>query len=96
MNLKEYIEQLQEFAKENPRALEFDVWYAKDDEGNGYQEVYFSPSLKVYDIDDKYNDRCDCMYSDDEGDEIDDIIENDRRVAVIVNWEQNAKTTIKD
>ena len=84
MNLKEYIEQLQEFAKENPRALEFDVWYAKDDEGNGYQEVCFSPSLKVYDIDDKYNDRCDYMLSDGDGD-IDDIIENDRRVAVIVN-----------
>ena len=95
MNLKEYIEQLQEFVKENPQALEFDVWYAKDDEGNGYQEVYFSPSLKVYDIDDKYNDRCDYMLSDGDGD-IDDIIENDRRVAVIVNWEQNAKTTIKD
>ena len=95
MNLKEYIEQLQEFVKENPQALEFDVWYAKDDEGNGYQEVYFSPSLKVYDIDDKYNDRCDYMLSDGDGD-IDDIIENDRRVAVIVNWEKNAKTTIKD
>ena len=80
MNLKEYIEQLQEFVKENPQALEFDVWYAKDDEGNGYQEVYFAPSLKVYSENDKYSDRVDYMYSTDEYDEIDDA-----NTVVIVN-----------
>ena len=80
MNLKKYIEQLQEFAKENPQALEFDVWYAKDDEGNGYQEVYFSPSLKVYSESDKHFDIVDYMYSTDEIDEIDDA-----NTVVIVN-----------
>ena len=80
MNLKEYIEQLQEFAKENQQALDLDVWYAKDDEGNGYQEVYFSPSLKVYSESDKYCDRVDYMYSTDEIDEIDDA-----NTVVIVN-----------
>lgn len=45
MKLKEYIETLQEFVKQNPQALDYKVIYAKDDEGNGYQEIHYSPSV---------------------------------------------------
>lgn len=39
MKLKEYIENLQKHASENPESLELDVIYSTDDEGNGYQLV---------------------------------------------------------
>jgi hypothetical protein len=49
MKLKEYIESLQELAKATPEALEMEVIYAMDPEGNGYDKVYFEPSIGVYD-----------------------------------------------
>jgi len=44
MKLSKYIEQLNEFVKENPEALDMKVIYSRDDEGNGYQEVGYGPS----------------------------------------------------
>jgi hypothetical protein len=52
MTLKEYIEGLQSFAKENPDALELQVITAADDEGNGYKQVHYSPTKGNYDNDD--------------------------------------------
>ena len=52
MTLKEYIEGLQEFVKENPDALELEVITSIDDEGNGYNAVYYGPSKGHYDGDD--------------------------------------------
>ena len=49
MKLKEYIAILSEFAKEHPEALELDVIYSKDSEGNGYHNVYYSPTLMQVD-----------------------------------------------
>lgn len=48
MKLKEYIEKLEELAKKNPEALEFDVITSIDAEGNGYNLVHYSPSLGEY------------------------------------------------
>jgi len=45
MKLKQYIENLQKLAKENPESLDMDVVYAADDEGNGYQKVVYAPTL---------------------------------------------------
>ena len=44
MKLKEFIENLNMFIKENPDALELDVISSKDDEGNGYNYVYYEVS----------------------------------------------------
>lgn len=49
MKLKEYIENLNEFVKENPDALDLDVLTSIDDEGNGFNMVSFSPSKGYYD-----------------------------------------------
>jgi hypothetical protein len=49
MKLKDYIEALAEFAKEHPESLDMDVVYSRDDEGNGYQKVHYTPSLGNYD-----------------------------------------------
>lgn len=48
MTLREYIEQLQNFAQANPETLDMDVIYSRDDEGNGFQEVHYSPSKGIY------------------------------------------------
>lgn len=49
MKISEMIKNLQEFIEEHG---DLDCYYAGDDEGNGYHEVYYSPTL---------------MYVDDEG-----------------------------
>lgn len=48
MKLKEFLKNLNEFIKENPKALEYEVVYAIDEEGNAYNEVCFEPSDGVY------------------------------------------------
>lgn len=42
MKISEMIKNLQEFMAENG---DLECWYAKDDEGNGYQKVHYKPSL---------------------------------------------------
>lgn len=46
MKISEMIANLEEF-KENYGDL--DCWYATDDEGNAYHEVYFDPSFRYVD-----------------------------------------------
>jgi hypothetical protein len=45
MNLKTYLENLNQMVKENPSLLEYTVISSIDDEGNGFNEVYWEPSL---------------------------------------------------
>lgn len=46
MKVSEMIKNLQKFMEENG---DIDCYYAKDDEGNGYSEVYYSPTLMYVD-----------------------------------------------
>lgn len=48
MNLKEYIEGLREFAKENPETLDMEVISSIDDEDNGFNPIIFSPSKGIH------------------------------------------------
>ena len=52
MKISEMINNLQKFMAEHG---DLDCWYAVDDEGNGYAEVHYTPSL---------------YYTDDNGDEM--------------------------
>ena len=45
MTLREYINNLNELVNENPETLDCDVVYARDDEGNGYQKIWSTPSI---------------------------------------------------
>ena len=45
MNLREYIENLNNLAKGNPEALDYEVISSKDDEGNGFNVVHYEPSI---------------------------------------------------
>jgi sucrose-6-phosphate hydrolase SacC (GH32 family) len=48
MTLKQFIENLNEFVKENPETLDMNVITSEDDEGNGFSPVYFTPSKGFY------------------------------------------------
>ena len=53
MKLKKLIEKLEIIVKENPKALEFDVIYSIDDEGNDFKKVYYEATTDHYDEDDR-------------------------------------------
>lgn len=48
MTLREYRETLNNFIKENPKALDMEVIYSQDDEGNAFYPVIYTPCLKRY------------------------------------------------
>ena len=48
MKFKEFLDNLNKYAKENPDSLELDVVTSKDDEGNGYNMVYYTPSKGIF------------------------------------------------
>lgn len=49
MKLKEFLKTLNDLVESNPKLEEFEVVTAKDDEGNGYNRVYFHPSIGNFD-----------------------------------------------
>jgi len=49
MTFKDYLEECNTLAKDRPECLDLDVAYAKDDEGNGYQLVHYTPSVGYLD-----------------------------------------------
>ena len=49
MKFKEFLEKANQFAKDHPEALEMDTVYSRDDEGNGFQEVYYEPQMGIFD-----------------------------------------------
>lgn len=49
MTLEKYIEHLNKIASENPEALKMDLIYATDSEGNGFEPIFYKPSLGLYD-----------------------------------------------
>ena len=53
MKLKQYLENLNDLVKEDPTALNMEVVAAIDDEGNGYNAIHYSPSLGVYNDEDR-------------------------------------------
>ncbi len=54
MKLKNYIENLSAIIKSNPNALDMDVVTSRDNEGNGYTLVYYSPSIGNYSAEEWY------------------------------------------
>lgn len=76
MKLKEYIENLNKLAQENPKALYYDVVTAKDDEGNSYNQVRYAPSIGFF---------CERDFKQTDWDEDDNEIELEEVNAVCVN-----------
>jgi hypothetical protein len=51
MKLKEYVDNLVKLLEDNSEYGELDVVYSKDDEGNGYQGVHYTPTIGSHDVD---------------------------------------------
>ena len=49
MKLRQFLDQLNNLVKEHPEYLDLDVITSKDAEGNGFEEVYYEPSVGVFD-----------------------------------------------
>ena len=48
MKLKDYIAGLVQYAEKNPEAMELEVVYSQDDEGNGHSRVYHTGAIGRY------------------------------------------------
>lgn len=53
MKLKEFVDNLTTLMSERPETAEFEVVTSRDDEGNGYDLVYYTPTVGNYCSDDK-------------------------------------------
>lgn len=64
MNLEEYVNALQVLIEQRPELRKAPVYYASDDEGNAYRQVWFNGTviyttpdeLNNYELENKYND----------------------------------------
>ena len=48
MKPREFLKNLNKVIKENPEFLEYDVVTSKDAEGNGYNEVHYTPLIGFF------------------------------------------------
>lgn len=48
MTLENYVRGLTEFIKNNPQLKDCIVIYAKDEEGNGFEKVFYTPTKGYY------------------------------------------------
>lgn len=79
--LKEYILDLQKLVEENPKTADFIVITAKDAEGNGYEPIYYGPTIGLYDVEEDDNN----FISEDQYHEYDGLYEDSSSNAVCVN-----------
>lgn len=49
MKLKEFAKNINELLKDRPETADFEVVSSRDDEGNGFNLVHYSPSVGNYD-----------------------------------------------
>lgn len=50
MKLREYLSAIEELVKNNPEALDMELYYSTDDEGNSYGSVYRTPTLSKFNV----------------------------------------------
>lgn len=54
MKLKKYIKKLNKVVEENPNALEYEVVYSSDSEGNSFNSVGWGPTIGFYSGDEDF------------------------------------------
>lgn len=59
MTFKDYVNNLNQFLKENPELAEAKTIYASDDEGNSYREVIYYPSCGEFTDDNEFHGEAD-------------------------------------
>ncbi|MES2287663.1 MAG: hypothetical protein V4547_18350 [Bacteroidota bacterium] len=70
MKLREYIEEMNNFVRDNPECLDMIVVYGKDEEGNGFDEVSNTPTKGIFTDDDEFTPEDNI---EDDGLDVDDI-----------------------
>ena len=70
MKLKDYIKSLQKLVKKYPEA---ECFYSIDEEGNGYESVYFGPSIQYADKDEVDTGRLGSLDMNDKPTNADDV-----------------------
>ncbi len=63
MTLQEFVNNLNDLLETNPEAAQFKVVYSSGGEGNVYDDVYFGPSIGIYED----SDHCYYTYYDETG-----------------------------
>ena len=53
MKLRKFLNNIDNLVKEYPEILEYEVVYSEDEEGNGFNIIYYEPSIGVYNKQDK-------------------------------------------
>ncbi|MES9841241.1 MAG: hypothetical protein ABW134_11865 [Candidatus Thiodiazotropha endolucinida] len=53
MKLKEFAENINKLLSERPETADFDVVTSRDDEGNGYNLVHYTPTVGNYDSEER-------------------------------------------
>jgi len=61
MKLKEYITKLSKLVEENSEVGNFEVVYSIDEEGNGFGQIFYDPTLGVFN-DGEFNTDMDIEY----------------------------------
>ena len=63
MKLKDYMEKLEALLKDHPEAAEFEVVTSKDDDGTGFNRVYYAPCVGHYEDGDFEEETSSCEVS---------------------------------
>lgn len=71
MKLKDYIKSLQKLAKKYPEA---ECFYSIDAEGNGYESVYFGPSIQYVDKNEVATGRLGGLDMSDKARDVNDVV----------------------
>jgi len=53
MNLADFLENINKIVEKDPEVLKLDVIYSKDDEGNQFNYIVFTPTICVYNQENK-------------------------------------------
>ena len=54
MKLRKYLEEMNDFVEKFPKALDLDVITSKDDEGNGFTLVTYTPTMGFFEFSEFY------------------------------------------
>lgn len=84
MLFKDYLNAMNELAKNSPETLEMPCVYARDDEGNGYQGVGYTPSVGTFIPDGRYFD-CICQSDIDAGEYDEYTLASEFTKGVLIN-----------
>lgn len=74
MKLKEWLDKLNKLVESDPGILEVEVIYAKDEEGNSFEVVQYTPSIGFYDSKNQEFSGQESLYDPNEGENLTSVV----------------------